>query len=100
MARAEQSGAGFAFASEPGGRRPIMPRFEAEARPLHPRNTTETMLKPDCLELPGRGPRPTKRKGETIMIQIGSKEEVAFLLALFGTHTQPVKRSKPKSRQG
>ena len=26
------------------------------------------------------------------MIQIGSKEEVAFLLALFGTHTQPVKR--------
>jgi len=27
------------------------------------------------------------------MIQIGSKEEVAFLLALFGTHTQPVKRS-------
>ncbi|MBP1063637.1 hypothetical protein AB7M42_006535 [Bradyrhizobium diazoefficiens] len=34
------------------------------------------------------------------MIQIGSKEEVAFLLALFGTHTQPVKRPKPKSRQG
>ena len=32
------------------------------------------------------------------MIQIGSKEEVAFLLALFGTHTQP-KRPKPKSQQ-
>ena len=32
------------------------------------------------------------------MIQIGSKEEVAFLLALFGTHTQPVKRPK-KSQQ-
>lgn len=31
------------------------------------------------------------------MIQIGSKEEVAFLLALFGTHTQPVRRPKPKS---
>lgn len=31
------------------------------------------------------------------MIQIGSKEEVA--LALFGTHTQPVRRPKPKSQQ-
>jgi hypothetical protein len=26
------------------------------------------------------------------MSQVGTKEEVAFLLALFGTHTQPVKR--------
>ncbi|CUU16762.1 hypothetical protein CDS [Bradyrhizobium sp.] len=34
-----------------------------------------------------------------VMIQVGSKEEVAFLLALFGTHTQPVKRPKPKSQQ-
>ena len=33
------------------------------------------------------------------MIQIGSKEEVALLLALFGTHTQPVKRPKPKSQR-
>lgn len=33
------------------------------------------------------------------MIQIGSKEEVALLLALFGTHAQPVKRPKPKSQQ-
>lgn len=33
------------------------------------------------------------------MIQVGSKEEVALLLALFGTHTQPVKRPKPKSQQ-
>ncbi len=32
---------------------------------------------------------------ETVMIQIGSKEEVALLLALFGTHTQPVR--KPRS---
>jgi hypothetical protein len=31
-------------------------------------------------------------------IQVGSKEEVAFLLALFGCHTQPVKRPA-KSRQ-
>ena len=36
---------------------------------------------------------------EIIMIQIGSKEEVAFLLMLFGTHTQPVQRPKPKARQ-
>jgi hypothetical protein len=34
---------------------------------------------------------------EKAMIQVGSKEEVAFLLALFGTHTQPIKRPKPKS---
>lgn len=33
------------------------------------------------------------------MIQVGSKEEVAFLLAQFGTHTQPVKHPKPKSQQ-
>jgi hypothetical protein len=33
------------------------------------------------------------------MIQVGSKEEVAFLLALFGTHTQPVKQPKPRSQQ-
>jgi len=31
------------------------------------------------------------------MIKIGSKEEVALLLALFGTHTQPVRQPKPKS---
>lgn len=34
------------------------------------------------------------------MIQIGSKEEIALLLALFGTHTQPVRRPKPKLQQG
>lgn len=34
------------------------------------------------------------------MIQIGSKEEVALLLALFGTHTEPVRRPKRKSQQG
>lgn len=34
------------------------------------------------------------------MIQVGSKEDVAFLLALFGTHAQPVKHPKPKPRQG
>lgn len=33
------------------------------------------------------------------MIQVGSKEEVAFLLALFGTHSQPVKRPKPRLQQ-
>lgn len=36
---------------------------------------------------------------EITMIQIGSKEEVALLLALFGTHTQPVRAPRPKSRQ-
>jgi len=35
---------------------------------------------------------------ETIMIQVGSKEEVALLLALFGTHTQPVSKPKPAPR--
>jgi hypothetical protein len=32
------------------------------------------------------------------MIQIGSKEEVALLLALFGTHTQPAKPSKRRHK--
>ncbi|MHC2626453.1 hypothetical protein ACVIW2_008485 [Bradyrhizobium huanghuaihaiense] len=48
--------------------------------------------------LSARLDQPSER--EIIMIQVGSKEEVAFLLMLFGTHTQPVKRPKPKSRQG
>jgi hypothetical protein len=30
------------------------------------------------------------------MIQVGSKEEVALLLALWGTHTLPVRKPKPK----
>lgn len=36
------------------------------------------------------------------MIQIGSKEEIALLLALFGTHTQAVDRParKPKPSRG
>ena len=33
------------------------------------------------------------------MIQVGSKEEVALLLALFGTHTQPVRPPRPKAKQ-
>ena len=33
------------------------------------------------------------------MIQVGSKEEISLLLALFGTHTQPVGKPKPKSQQ-
>ena len=33
------------------------------------------------------------------MIQVGSKEEVALHLALFGTHTQPVSAPKPKSQR-
>ena len=33
------------------------------------------------------------------MIQVGSKEEVALLLALFGTHAQPVRAPKPKSQR-
>ncbi|MET4259774.1 hypothetical protein ABIC09_004732 [Bradyrhizobium sp. S3.12.5] len=33
------------------------------------------------------------------MIQVGSKEEVAFLLALFGSHAQPVRKPRPKSQQ-
>lgn len=32
------------------------------------------------------------------MIQIGSKEEVALLLALFGTHTQPVRKPRRPRR--
>jgi hypothetical protein len=32
------------------------------------------------------------------MIQVGSKEEVALLLALFGNHAQPVRRPRPASQ--
>ena len=35
---------------------------------------------------------------ETAMIQVGLKEEVALLLALFGTHAQPVSKPKPAPR--
>jgi hypothetical protein len=36
---------------------------------------------------------------KTAMIEVGSKEEVALLLALFGTHAKPVKKPKQKSAQ-
>jgi hypothetical protein len=34
------------------------------------------------------------------MIQIGSKEEVALLLALWGTHVPTVRKPKPKPQHG
>jgi hypothetical protein len=34
------------------------------------------------------------------MILVGPKEEIALLLALFGTHTKPIKKPKPKSSRG
>jgi hypothetical protein len=37
---------------------------------------------------------------EKAMIQVGSKEEVALLLALWGTHTLSVKKPKPKPQHG
>ena len=33
---------------------------------------------------------------KSAMIKIGSKEEVALLLALFGTYTQPTRKPKGK----
>jgi len=33
---------------------------------------------------------------KTAMIEIGSKEEVALLLALFGTHAKPARKPKRK----
>ena len=33
------------------------------------------------------------------MIQVGSKEEVVLLMAMFGTHTQPVRTPRPKAKQ-
>jgi len=32
------------------------------------------------------------------MIQIGSKEEVELLLALFGSHSEPPKKKKARAR--
>jgi hypothetical protein len=40
----------------------------------------------------------TQTPTETVMIQIGSKEEVALLLALFGTHIQPVRKPRRPRR--
>jgi hypothetical protein len=34
---------------------------------------------------------------QTAMIKVGSKEEVALLLALFGTYAEPVRKPKQKS---
>jgi len=34
---------------------------------------------------------------KTALIEIGSKEEVALLLALFGTHATPARKPKQKS---
>ena len=36
---------------------------------------------------------------KSALIEIGSKEEVALLLALFGRHGMPVKKPKQKSAQ-
>ena len=36
---------------------------------------------------------------KSALIEVGSKEEVALLLALFGTHSTPVKKPKRKSAQ-
>ena len=33
---------------------------------------------------------------KTALIEIGSKEEVALLLALFGTHGKPIRKPKQK----
>ena len=33
-------------------------------------------------------------------IQIGTKEEITFLLALFGSHASPVRAPKPRSSRG
>ena len=37
-----------------------------------------------------------KTMNKTAMIEIGSKEEVALLLALFGTHAKPARKPKQK----
>jgi hypothetical protein len=34
---------------------------------------------------------------KSALIEVGSKEEVALLLALFGTHAKPVEKPKQKS---
>jgi hypothetical protein len=36
---------------------------------------------------------------KSVLIEVGSKEEVALLLALFGTHGIPVRKPKQKSVQ-
>jgi hypothetical protein len=64
---------------------------------LRPRNSAETRLKPDWREPAGLSSRRTRTKEIDMrrMIQVGSKEEIELLLALFGSHAQPPKK-KPR----
>jgi hypothetical protein len=61
------------------------------------RNSPETRLKPSCVNLRA-SPAVEHRQKEIDMrrmIQVGSKEEVELLLALFGSHWQ-TPRKKPR----
>jgi hypothetical protein len=65
-------------------------------RSHRPRNSPETILKPDFVNLRA-SPFVEHRQKEIDMrrmIQVGSKEEVELLLALFGSHVQPPKKKQ------
>jgi hypothetical protein len=68
-----------------------------ESAGLCRRNRPETFLKPDCVNLRA-SPAVEERQKEIAMrkmIQVGSKEEVELLLALFGSHARsPKKQSR------
>jgi len=57
------------------------------------RNTPETIVKPNRLEPIQISGRPNIKR-EMKMIKVGSKEEVALLLALFGVLDLPVQTPK------
>ena len=60
------------------------------------RNTLETIAKPNCPEPIQIPVRPNIEQEMMTMIKVGSKEEVALLLALFGVLDLPVQAPKRK----
>jgi hypothetical protein len=67
------------------------------------RNRPETVTKPIRAELSkslfDQTPEQETAMKKSALIEVGSKEEVALLLALFGTHGIPVRKPKQKSAQ-
>jgi hypothetical protein len=78
-------------------RRVSIPRAGLESRPRNcRRNKIETIAKPNCPEPIQIPVRPNIEQEMMTMIKVGSKEEVALLLALFGVLNLPLQAPKRK----
>jgi hypothetical protein len=78
-------------------RRVSIPRTGLESRQRDcRRNKIETIAKPNCPEPIQIPVRPNIEQEMMTMIKVGSKEEVALLLALFGVLNLPLQAPKRK----